>query len=488
VRCGSPLVRSCKRRNIFRVSTSTVEQLDRTRRVAVNGFVESDKMQEQVELIRQVFEYVHLFKGKTIVIKVDASVMDHPSLPMLVKDLVLLHRQGIQIVLVPGAKERIDEVLRRYNLPWKSVGGVRISSAEAIPFIKMAAFDVSNRLMTLLAENNASAIIGNWVRARSLGVLKGVDYQATGTVERINVELVRKALQEGLIPIFPNIGWSSSGKPYNISSNELAYILARNLEAEKLFFVSRHSGVSAEQYDLPAGVPVSAEGQATHLSVEQARSFLDINESKAEDETVELIRLGCQACNEGVARVHIVNGEIEGVILKEMFSSLGCGTMIYTNDHENIRPMRLEDIPEIVRIMHPFIEEEILLPRGEQELAEQIDHFAVYEVDGIIHASGALIPSAEEKGRGEIAGIAVDRTYTGFGIGKRILSYLVSRAKDLGIKNLYVLTTQTTDWFLQFGFHEGAVQDLPSAERRDYNRLRNSRVLLLDTKKFRISS
>jgi amino-acid N-acetyltransferase len=449
--------------------------------------MESDKMQEQVELIRQAFEYVQLFKGKTIVIKVDGYVMDHPFLPLLVKDLVLLHRQGIQILLVPGAKERIDDVLQRYNVSWESVGGVRISTPEAIPFIKMAAFDVSNRLMTLLAENNASAIIGNWVRARSLGVIKGVDYQDTGTVEKINVALVRKALDDGLIPIFPNIGWSGSGKPYNISSNELAYILARTLKAEKLFYISRHVGVSVEDFELPEGVPISSEGVATHLSVDQAESFLRLNQDQQQEEIVELIRLGCRACLEGVARVHIVNGESEGVILKEIFSSRGCGTMIYTNEHENIRPLELADIPEVLRIMSPYVEEEILLPRGEQELADQLDHFVVYEVDGILHACGAMIPSAEEKGKGEIAAITVDRTYKGFGIGKRILSYLVERARNSGIKHLYVLTTQTADWFLQFGFKEGGVQDLPADKRRDYNRLRNSRVLLLDLRQFRVT-
>jgi amino-acid N-acetyltransferase len=447
--------------------------------------MDSDRIQEQVELIRQVFEYVQLFKGKTIVIKIDGSVMNHPFLPMLVKDLVLLHRQGIQIVLVPGAKERIDDVLTRYNIPWESVAGVRISSPEAIPFIKMAAFDVSNRLMTLLAENNASAIIGNWVRARSLGVLKGVDYQDTGTVEKINVELVRKALEEGLIPIFPNIGWSSSGKPYNISSNELAYILARTLKADKLFYVSHHQGVQATDYVLPEGLPVSSEGVVTHLSVDQANSFLRLNAAAPGDELVELIRLGCTACAEGVARVHIVDGRIEGVILKEIFSSRGCGTMIYTNEHEDIRLMELGDIPEVLRIMNPFVEEEILLPRSERDLAEQVDHFVVYEVDGIPHACGALIPSREEAGRGEIAAIAVDHTYSGLGIGKRILSYLVDRARSLKIKSLYVLTTQTADWFVQFGFSEGSVQDLPADKRKDYNRLRNSRVLLLETKNFR---
>jgi amino-acid N-acetyltransferase len=447
--------------------------------------MDSDKLKEQVELIRQVFEYVQLFKGKTIVLKIDGSVMNHSFLPMLVKDLVLLHRQGIQIVLIPGAKERINDVLTRYNIPWETIKGIRISTPEAIPFIKMAAFDVSNRLMTQLAENNTSAIIGNWVRARSLGVLKGIDYQDTGTVEKINVGLVRKALEDGLIPIFPNIGWSASGKPYNISSNELAYILAKSLKAEKLFYIFPHQGVNAVEYTLPEGISISSEGVVTHLSVDQANSFLKLNAGKEQDEMVELIRLGCKACTEGVARVHIVNGKIEGVILKEIFSSRGCGTMIYTNEHENIRQMHLADIPEVLRIMSPFVEEEILLPRNEEDLAAQVDEFVVYEVDNILHACGALFPAPDKSGRGEIAAIAVDRTYTGLGIGKRILSFLVDRARSLNIGNLYVLTTQTSDWFLQFGFIEGGLQDLPANKRKDYNRLRNSRVLLLDLEDFR---
>lgn len=447
--------------------------------------MDSDKLKEQVELIRQVFEYVQLFKGKTIVLKIDGSVMNHSFLPMLVKDLVLLHRQGIQIVLIPGAKERINDVLTRYNIPWETIKGIRISTPEAIPFIKMAAFDVSNRLMTQLAENNTSAIIGNWVRARSLGVLKGIDYQDTGTVEKINVGLVRKALEDGLIPIFPNIGWSASGKPYNISSNELAYILAKSLKAEKLFYIFPHQGVNAVEYTLPEGISISSEGVVTHLSVDQANSFLKLNAGKEQDEMVELIRLGCKACTEGVARVHIVNGKIEGVILKEIFSSRGCGTMIYTNEHENIRQMHLADIPEVLRIMNPFVEEEILLPRNEEDLAAQVDEFVVYEVDNIPHACGALFPAPDKSDRGEIAAIAVDRTYTGLGIGKRILSFLVDRARSLNIGNLYVLTTQTSDWFLQFGFIEGRLQDLPANKRKDYNRLRNSRVLLLDLEDFR---
>ena len=442
--------------------------------------MESHKLKEQVELIRQVFEYIHRFQGKTFVIKIDCSVMDRPFFPLLLKDLVLLYRQGIRIVLVPGARQRIDEILTRYGIKWETAEGVRVSTAEAIPFVKMAAFDVSNRLMTQLAANSTDGVIGNWVKARSLGVRKGVDYQYTGTVERIEADIVRKVLAEGLVPIFPNIGWNAAGTPYNISSNELACVVGRTLAAEKLFFISDHRGVVGEGYTLPPGTPLSEEGLVTHLSVADAQKLLDMNPGAAVDPMLELVRLACQACREGVSRVHIINGEIEGVVLKEIFSSVGCGTMVYANQHENVRSMGAADIPEVLRIMQPFIEKQVLLARSEEDLAARLAEYVVYEVDGIIHACGALHPSSEDPRRAEVAAVAVDETYAGFGIGRRIVSYLIERARNLGLRQLYVLTTQTADWFMQFGFREGGVGDLPEDRRRQYNRQRNSRVLLLD--------
>jgi amino-acid N-acetyltransferase len=195
---------------------------------------------------------------------------------------------------------------------------------------------------------------------------------------------------------------------------------------------------------------------------------------------LDLVRLACRACQEGVSRVHIVNGEIEGVVLKEIFSSVGCGTMVYANEHENVRPMRRADIPEALRLMRPFIQKEALVERREEELAARLGDFVVYDVDGLIHACGALHRSAEDPQRAEVAAVAVDETYAGFGVGRRIVSFLIERAKALGLRQLYVLTTQTADWFVQFGFREGGVEDLPEDKRRLYNRQRNSRVLLLD--------
>jgi amino-acid N-acetyltransferase len=208
--------------------------------------MEHDRLREHVETIREVFSYLRQFRGKTFVVKIDCAVLASPQFSAIVKDLAMLHEAGIRMAIAPSAKERIDEVLGTYKVPYQVVGGVRVSSEDAIPFIKMAAFDVSNRVMTMLSANGITAVIGNWVRARGIGVIDGVDFQSAGAVESVRVDAVRSVLEDGVVPIFPCIGWSSVGKPYNISSNELAVVVATTLGAEKLFFVTAREGYRAE--------------------------------------------------------------------------------------------------------------------------------------------------------------------------------------------------------------------------------------------------
>ena len=124
------------------------------------------RLKEQVEIIRQAFGYIDQFKNEIFVIKIDDVLISNPFFPVFIKDLVLLHKMGIRIILVPGARTRIDDILKTYKIECQSANGIRISPPEAIPLIKMAAFDVSNKIMTMLAENGAQAVIGNWVRLR----------------------------------------------------------------------------------------------------------------------------------------------------------------------------------------------------------------------------------------------------------------------------------------------------------------------------------
>jgi amino-acid N-acetyltransferase len=433
------------------------------------------KLKEQVDVIRQAFGYINQFKGETFVIKLESGLIAHPLFPLLIKDVVLLHRMGINVILVPGARDRINEVLKKYAIRCKTMNGVRISPPDAIPLIKMAAFDVSNKIMTMLAENGASGVIGNWVRAKSIGVRNGVDFQSSGLVEKVQVDIVNKVIGEGIIPIFPTIGWSAKGKPYNLSSSEIALAISVELKAAKLFFVADRLGIMAHGYKIPKEVYVSSDGVVSQLKRDQAGEFLDLNARRGYDEQLDLVAYAYRACKGGVRRVHVIDGRAEGMLLKEIFSNRGFGTMIYANQHDNIRPMAMGDVPEMLRLMQPAIDEGVLVPRSEADLAEHLDDYAIYEVDGTVHACAAL--QAYSDRQGEIAGLMVDETYKNLGIGQRMVSYLLERAAAKKLKSVFVLTTQTSDWFSKMGFSHGKIADLPPERQKSYNRKRKPLIL-----------
>ena len=436
--------------------------------------MEQDRLREHVDTIREVFSYIKQFRGTTFVVKIDDVVMNDPLFSVLVKDLALLHEAGIRIIIVPSAKERIDEVLAKYEVPYTVIKGVRVTSDEAIPFIKMAAFDSSNRVMTMLSANGITAVIGNWVRARGIGVIEGVDFQSAGVVESVRVESVREMLEDGVIPILPCIGWSSVGKPYNISSNELAVVVATTLGAQKLIFVTARPGFAAQSFTVPETVPVAPGGRLANFSLSDLDAFFAANPDTELD--LELLHRARRACSGGVERVHILDGREEGVILKETFSNLGSGTMVYSNRYGGIRPMKLNDISDVLRIMKPFVESGVLLTRTETQLEETLQDFIVFDVDDSVHACAALHEFPERLG--EIAGIAVDGHFLHLGVGPKLVDFLCERARQKGLSAVFALTTQTSDWFQKLGFSEADPSALPEKKRLSYSLQRKSRVFL----------
>jgi amino-acid N-acetyltransferase len=434
---------------------------------------ELNQGQLQVQTIREVFHYLHQFKGKCFVIKIDCDIIDNPQFPLLIRDVVKLREAGIRIVLVPGAKERIDEVLSDYSIKNEWRDGLRITGQDAIPFVEMAAFDVANRIMTSLSGYECPAVIGNWVRARGVGVVDGTDYQHTGYAERVLTKELLKILDDGFIPILPCVGWSSIGKPYNLLSDDLAVVTASRLGADKLFFITSRPAFMAADYKLPAGAVVATTGRISNLSLLDVQQFFRDNEAKPELTLLDKARRACEA---GVSRVHILDGCSDGVLLREVFSNLGSGTMVYSNQYSGIRSMRYDEVGDVLRVMKPFVDKNILLPRTEEMIEEALNDYIVFEIDGAVHASCALHIYPE--GVGEIAAVAVDSSYSHLGVGPKMIEFLCERAKKMGLKKVFVLTTRTADWFLGMGFEEGVVSDLPEKKRTAYNYSRNSRIFI----------
>lgn len=437
---------------------------------------------QQVDLIREAFYYQSRFDGRVMVIKTDYPLIRDQHFASLMRDLALLARTGIRLVLVPGAKEWIDAVLAEYDIESSYANGLRITGADAIPFVKMAAFDVASQIVSGFAANDCEAVIGTFVRARGLGVIEGLDYQHTGTVDRIRSDTIRTVLDSGLIPVIPCIGWSASGRCYNLSSDAIALELCRTLNPAKFFVLSAHDGLKSDELILPANLTGASEGRLARLRPSEARDILSRNDSEgASDEKCRALAdlsLAVRASEAGVERVQIVDGRREGAILRELFSNLGVGTMIHADEYESIRPLRTDDIAEVLRIMEDAMDKGILLRRSAEDILDKRGDYIVYEVDGSIHGSAALHDHGE--GQAEIAALAADSEYAALGIGRRMVRYLLDRAREQGFSRVFVLTTRTGDWFEQQGFRAVSSESLPSKKRATYDKKRNSTVFALD--------
>jgi amino-acid N-acetyltransferase len=445
--------------------------------------MQNAKPWSRVDLIREAFYYQSRFEGSTMVFKIDFPVTEDPAFPFLVKDLALLARTGFRVVIVPGAKEWIDSVLGEYGIVSSYVRSNRITTATAIPFVEMAAFHVAARFMTGLAGSRVDAVIGNFVRARGMGVVEGTDMEHTGVVDKILTDSLTKTLDQGMAPILPCIGYSPAGKPYNVPSDEIALAAAGALGAVKLFLVSLDGGPRALNYRLPEGIELEEEGRVVRLTPTEAETVLKFNEDKQagghyHDRPLAELALALKASRAGVERVHIVNGREDGAILRELFSNLGSGTMLYSDEYEAIRPLRSRDIPVVLRLMDPLVRQGVLVRRSAEQILEKKEDFAVFEIDGSIHACGALHNWGE--GQGEIAAIATDPLYADMGMGRRIVGYLIDRARKKGMARVFVLTTHTQDWFEFLGFRELSVENLPEKRRKIYDHNRRSKVFALD--------
>ena len=428
------------------------------------------------ENVRDVIRYLQKFKNALLVIYLDDKTISSPLFSSHIRDIALLHQAGLKVILIPGARRRIDEILKNANIKWTYNETFRVTSAEAMPLIKMAAFDVSNTVMTSLAANNISAVIGNWVRARGRGVLNGFDYGTAGEIDKLETEAILKVLDDGFIPIFPCIGWNAAGHPYNISSMLLAKQVAMNLKADKLFFMMFNEEINAQKYIIPEGFALSESGNIPAMSLEEVDRFIEGNPS-ADSEIKNLLKASQEACRAGVTRVHILDGNIDGVLPCEIFSGLGSGTMIYTGNYGKVRAMEQTDIPSVLAIMKPFIESGKLLTRTEAQIADSLEDYIVYEIDGGVHACAAL--HFYEDGQAEIAAVAVDENYAHMGIGPKLMDNLIEQAIEGQATSIFIMTTQTADWFEQLGFEEDIIDSLPEARRKVWTPNRGSKVYRL---------
>lgn len=447
----------------------------------------TQEITQKAREIRDVIRYINVFKNAVTVIYLDDEIISSPMLPSHIHDIRLIYESGIRVVIVPGCRKRINEILLQSQIPWKIKNGERITTPDAMPLIKMAAFDVSNIIMTSFAGEKISAVTGNWVKAHGKGIIDGIDYGTTGKIETIATDAIKEILDDKFIPILPCIGWSATGKPYNLSSLTLATEIAKNLNADKLFYILPDTHIDPDAFSIPEDLNITPEQNIPALNLNELSNFLSLNkqnpgvrsenEISNQEKLISLFELAQDACKNGVSRVHILDGFIDGIIPCEIFSSIGSGTMIYNDEYSGFKPMTLNDVSSVLSLMDPFVKRGILLPRTKSQIVENLDDYTVYQVDGGIHACAAL--HVYNKSEAEISAVAVDESYSKLGIGVKLINFLLKKAKEKKVQSVFVLTTQTADWFEKLGFKEDSVSSLPPERKKIWSPSRNSKVLRL---------
>jgi amino-acid N-acetyltransferase len=407
---------------------------------------------------RTAAPYIHAHRGATFVIAFDGETIASSGFDPLLHDIAILNSLGIKLVLVYGARPQIETQCADQNIAVNYHHGLRITDEASLKVAKAVIgklrVDIESKLSfglphTPMADARIRCTSGNLVTARPAGILDGVDLGHTGEVRRVDSEGINQQLNLGNIVLLPPLGYSLTGEIFNLSAEAIATAVATVLKADKLIFVG-HSN-----QDLPR-----------ELTASQARENLSAHPS---------LPAAVDACLSGVKRVHLLDRAIDGALLQELFSRDGAGSLITATSFETTRQANIDDVAGILELLQPLEQNGTLVKRSRELLEREIHHFTVMERDGTVVACAALYPYPDNN-MAELACLAVSNSYQSHGRGKQLLASIEKTALSAGLDSLYVLTTQTAHWFLEHGFKQAEIADLPVAKQKLYNYQRNSKV------------
>ena len=297
-----------------------------------------------VAWLRSAAPYVHLFHGKTFVISFAGEVVaDTKLLNRLVMDASLIASLGIKLVLVHGSRPQIEELMQLRGLTGEFHKGVRITDEAVLECVKEACgetrFDIEAAFSqglpnTPMQHSRIRVVSGNFVTARPMGIIDGVDFRHTGLVRKVDAQSIEDVLNRGFVVLVSPFGFSPTGEGFNLTTEDVATSIASAIKADKLILQVEVAGVR------PDGV------MAPELTATQAEKL--IGDKRVDAEDVYNLNFALKAIRNGVSRVHIVPWMVDGAILAELFTHDGVGTMIAEENMESMREAVADDVGGIM--------------------------------------------------------------------------------------------------------------------------------------------
>jgi amino-acid N-acetyltransferase len=418
--------------------------------------------------LRGILKYVPRFQGQIFIIAMDGFIVADENFGNLLVDLAVLRSLGIKIVLVHGIGHQLLELAALRNVAITNADGTGVTDAATLDLAIRASSRVSHLILEGLTQNSLKAVITNAVRALPIGIIKGVDQQLTGKVERIDEDLIVELIDKQVVPVVSPLAFGPDGRSLRVNSDLLAAELAEALEATKIVYLSQHAG-------LEIGGEIRRE-----IAVDALRSLLQEHPDQISESSRSKAAHAVKAIETGTPRVHIVDGRIFDGLLNEIFSNEGVGSLVYGNEYQQIRQAAKLDVRLIYNLTRHAVRREELIHRTQQAIEKNIEQFYVFEVDENIVATVMLYFFPEKPQVAEIAALYVIPFYHNRGIGQKMVEYACLQAKERGALSVVALSTQNYGFFTSVcGFQETDKDILPEGRLKAYEESgRNAKILV----------
>ena len=424
----------------------------------------------KVSDLRGILQYVPRFREKIFVVAIDGEIVASPNFANLLLDLAVLRSLSIKVILVHGAGLQIAQLAAERGVTISNADGIGITDDATLKVSLEAATNVMTEIMQGLTSVDLRAAYANAIIAHPAGILGGVDQLNTGRVERVDTKSLHLFLNEGIIPVIPPLGYDGEGKTFRVNSDGIALEVAEAMQAMKILFLSASDGVAGNG------------GIIGQLSIAEAEEFVKKKRAGIDASLLSKLDHAARACRLGVARVHLLNGLNDEALLSEIFSHEGIGTMVYSNEYQQIRRVFKKDVRAVISLIRQSVDSEELVKRTRADIVAHIEDYWVLELDRNLVGCVAVHIYPEQQ-MAELACLYVSKGHEGEGHGRKLMAFADQLAAEKGMRQIFALSTQAFNFFHQKGGYAEATPDiLPPERRKKYDAgARNSKVMLKTT-------
>lgn len=285
---------------------------------------------KKADVLIEAIPYIRKFSNTTVVVKYGGSAMSDPVLKKaIMQDISMLKYLGVNIVVVHGGGKAITNTLKKMNKETKFINGLRVTDKETADVAEMVlSGSISKNLVQDLQEQGLNAVGISGKDGNTFEVskeIKDVDLGFVGKIDKVNPELINTLLDNNFIPVFSPIASDHKLNTYNINADYAASAIASALKAQKLIFLTDTNGILKEQGNNDSTI--------TRLTKEEAKNY--IKDGTINGGMIPKIQCCIEAVENGVKSIHILDGNLPHSILLEIFTSKGCGTMMFKKGEIN---------------------------------------------------------------------------------------------------------------------------------------------------------